>query len=359
MNRLPRLPRPLLLVATTLLAISASAVADDAARRLDIYWIDVEGGAATLIVTPAGESVLIDAGSPGGGEPGQPGRDAGRILKVARDVAGLKQIDSLVVTHFHLDHFGGVAELSRGIPVGTLYENPLEEVSEQERAQPALSDYLQASVKRRRTIEPGLEIPLAGKIGSAYPKLQFVGTRRKFVPLGPVRANQEACAGATRKADDPSDNAMSAVLLLRFGGFRFFAGGDITWNVEETLACPQDLVGSVDVYQSTHHGLDQSNNPVLLKTLEPSVVVFTNGARKGLGSVTVAAVRSLPSLKAVFQLHRGLAEAAANAEPGHIANAFEACAGAYIKLSVHPEGKSYVVTLPSTTLKKSFDVRKH
>ena len=355
MNRV-LLRSSLLLLSTSLIAVSASAGQAD--QRLDIYWIDVEGGAATLIVTPAGESVLIDAGSPGGGAPGQPGRDAGRILEVARNVAGLSQIDSLVVTHFHLDHFGGVAEVSRGIPVGTIYENPLDEVAPQERAQPALSDYVQAAAKRRRIIEAGLEIPLAGKMGSAYPKLRFVGTRRKFVPLGSTRANAEICAAATRKADDPSDNAMSAVLLLRFGAFRFFVGGDITWNVEETLACPQDLVGSVDVYQSTHHGLDQSNNPVLLKTLKPSVVVFTNGARKGLGSVTVAAVRALPSLKGVFQLHQGLAEEAANAEPAHIANASEACAGAYIKLSVDPEGKSYVVTLPSTKHKQSFDVRK-
>src|SRR5581483_10443698 len=83
-----------------LLSVSFSAAA--AERTLDIYWNDVEGGGATLIVTPAGESVLIDSGNPGE-------RDAGRIHKTASEVAGLKKIDHYITTHFHVDHFGGAA----------------------------------------------------------------------------------------------------------------------------------------------------------------------------------------------------------------------------------------------------------
>jgi competence protein ComEC len=353
-----RLSRVLLALGVVLCG-AAAGLAGSSDRKLDVYWIDVEGGAATLIVTPSGDSILVDAGNPGVDAAAKPGRDAARILWVAKDVAGLDRIDTLVVTHHHIDHFGGVAELAEVLPIGTIYENPLSELAPKERGQPALGPYEKAPVRRRRVIEPGADIPLPGRFGSVQPRLQFVGTRQQFVPVVSSKANAQICASATRKDDDPSDNAMSAVLTLRFGEFRMFLGGDITWNVEEKIACPEDLVGTVDVYQSTHHGFDNSNNPVLLRTLAPSVVVFTNGTHKGLGSGTVAAVRALPSLKAVFQLHKGLADGAMNTEPGRIANMFEACKGAYVKLAVDPEGKKYVVTLPSTGLKQSFDVRKH
>src|SRR5512134_2332642 len=97
-------------------------------KRLEVYWVDVEGGAATLIVTPAGESILVDAGFPGG-------RDAGRIHKLATEV-GLRKIDHLVVTHYHLDHFGGVSELCDLMPVGVLHERGLDSAPEKERSDP-------------------------------------------------------------------------------------------------------------------------------------------------------------------------------------------------------------------------------
>src|SRR5947209_18652656 len=83
-------------------------------RGLDVYFVDTEGGAATLIVTPAGESVLIDCGNPGK-------RDAERINKTARE-AGLTAIDKLLITHWHLDHYGGVAHLSELIPIRKFYD---------------------------------------------------------------------------------------------------------------------------------------------------------------------------------------------------------------------------------------------
>lgn len=135
-------------------------MAGETGRRLDVTWIDVEGGAATLIVTPAGESVLVDAG--------RPGQDAGRILKAIRE-AGLQRLDAVVVTHYHIDHFGGVAEIAKAIPIGTIYENPLAALSASERAQPELADYEQTPAQRRKVLEPGLEIPLTGKLGSSYP----------------------------------------------------------------------------------------------------------------------------------------------------------------------------------------------
>src|SRR5213076_1146781 len=111
------------IISFTLAAALGIAVAIQAGisdKTLDIYWIDSEGGGSTLIVTPAGESVLIDSGNPGG-------RDSKRIHHVAAEVAGLKKLDHLVTTHFHIDHFGGAAELSELIPVGEVFDNGVPE----------------------------------------------------------------------------------------------------------------------------------------------------------------------------------------------------------------------------------------
>src|SRR5262245_60307485 len=117
------------LAATLLFALALTTAGHtQAARPLEVYWVDVEGGGATLIVTPARESVLVDAGNPGG-------RDAGRIAKTAKELAHLERIDYLVVTHLHVDHFGGVAELAGLIPIGTLYENGIDSAPATERAQ--------------------------------------------------------------------------------------------------------------------------------------------------------------------------------------------------------------------------------
>src|SRR5262245_2754317 len=118
---------PALAIAWPLSAFAAP-IRSQSARGLEVYWIDVEGGAATLIVTPAGESVLVDAGNPGG-------RDPGRVAKTAKELAHLQRIDYLVVTHLHNDHFGGVAELASQIPIGTLYENGIDNAPDTERAQ--------------------------------------------------------------------------------------------------------------------------------------------------------------------------------------------------------------------------------
>src|SRR5262245_49322096 len=97
-----------------LLSFDQSYRADS--KSLAIYWVDVGGGAATLIVTPQGESLLIDSGE-------DLDRDASRIHYVASKIAGLKQIDHVVITHWHSDHFGGAYRLSRLMPLGKFHTN--------------------------------------------------------------------------------------------------------------------------------------------------------------------------------------------------------------------------------------------
>ena len=167
-------------MAAAVLALTASAAG---ARTLDVYWIDVEGGGATLIVTPAGESVLVDTGNPGG-------RDAGRIHQVATRTAGLTKLDHVVVTHLHRDHFGGLAELTGLMPVGTVWASPVEAAPVAERTQPEVAAYLAAKVGKRVTVQAGDEIPLAQAKGAAPVRLGFVSARQDLVTPPSYRPNE-------------------------------------------------------------------------------------------------------------------------------------------------------------------------
>jgi competence protein ComEC len=332
-------------VASLALLAPSSLCAGEADKRLDIYWVDVEGGAATLIVTPAGESVLIDTGNPGR-------RDPDRIVKMAAQ-AGLKQIDHLVITHYHVDHFGGAAALAQSIPVKTVYDNGLFEGI---RDKPN-KEYLEFPAGARKVLSPGDQVPL--KQTDAPLSLHCLCARQKTIapPSADLPAN-ECCSEAIGKPIDNSDNANSIVLLLSFGTFRFYDGGDLTWNVEKQLVCPGNLVGKVDVYQVTHHGLDASNNPVLLKTLAPTVAVMNNGVTKGCEPYTFTTLKGLPSLQALYQVHRNeRADSHHNTEAAYIANSEKDCAGNYIKLSVDPTGKTYTVAVPSTKHERTFQTK--
>ncbi len=327
--------------------LPASVWAANKDPRLEVYWIDVEGGAATLIVTPARESILVDAGNPGG-------RDAERIHKVATEVAGLKQIDYLVVTHYHVDHFGGVAELAQLMPVGVVYEHGLDSTPEKERSDPLLEAYRKAKVRRRVVVKPGDEILLAQSPLVPMVHFQFLASSQQVAAVQGAPPNAARCGEAREKEKDASDNANSLVMLLVQGPFRLLDTGDLTWNVEQQLVCPLDEVGKVDVFQASHHGLDLSNNPVLVRTIEPTVVVVDNGPRKGGQPGSIATFTSTPSVKGLYQLHRNVAEGARNTAPERIANAAESCSGSYIQLSVDPSARSYTVSVPSTRHRQSF-----
>lgn len=319
------------------------------AQPLRVFWIDVEGGGATLIVTPAGESVLVDAGNPGT-------RDSGRIVKTVKELAHLERIDTLVVTHYHGDHFGGVADVAAAVPIGTLYENGIDTAPETERAQATIPAYKNAKIGKRIVAHPGNVIPLKQAPGAAPLRLTIVSARQTF-GANAGKPNAANCAGATQKPVDTSDNANSIAMVLAQGPFRMFLGGDTTWNVEEKLVCPNDRVGPVDVMQSVHHGLDLSNNPVLVHTLQPHVVVFNNGVRKGFESNAVATISGTKSVEAVYQMHRSLREGAQNNAAERIANEEEQCKGEGIAMTVAPDGKSYEVSVPSTGHKHSYKTR--
>jgi beta-lactamase superfamily II metal-dependent hydrolase len=329
-------------------SVGGMKTASAAPKPFEVYFIDVEGGASTLMITPAGQSVLVDTGNPGT-------RDPGRIMTAAK-AAGISKIDFLVITHYHGDHFGGAAELAKMIPIGTLYDNADQNASTEKPS----AAYLAIKSEKRLMINPGDILPLAKSDGPEF-KIQCLAARKKFIDAPAGAKPNPFEADSKPKPADQTDNASSIVQLISFGDFRFFDAGDLTWNVEHDLVTPLNRVGTVDVYQVTHHGLALSNNPVLVKALEPTVAIMNNGVTKGCEPETFATLKSTPSIQAIWQLHKNLRPDGDvnNTSAQFIANMERECKGEYVKMSVSPDAKSYTVSIPSTGFSQTYQTKKH
>jgi competence protein ComEC len=335
----------LLLIAAPSFDSGLPALAQDKqeGKGLQIHWIDVEGGAATLIVTPEGESLLMDCGWPGK-------RDAERIAKTAK-AAGLSKIDHYVTSHWHKDHVGGVGDLAAAVPVGKFYDHGYTDDIKDFDAKDKEA-YLKASEGKRVVLKPGDTVPLKGASVKIFAAHAVVVGEEKNAPQ--TRACETHPVHPTMK-EDTSDNARSLGFVLEWKGFKFMDNGDLTWNVEHKLVCPKNLVGTVDVYQVTHHGLDISNHPALLAAVQPTVAVLNNGAKKGGIAATYHRLKGVSSIKDIFQLHRNVASTAAdNAPPELVANDDAECKGEGVRLTVDASGKSYTVEVPSKGTKRTY-----
>jgi competence protein ComEC len=264
-----------------------------AAQNLRIYSIDVEGGQATLVVTPAGESMLIDTGW------SRPeGRDADRIVAAAKE-AGVKQIDYLVITHFHVDHVGGVPALAERIPIRNFVDH-----GEFKEDDPSIKRLYEAYVDtaargKRIRVKPGDTLPLKGV------KVTVISSGGEVLraPLPAAGQPNRSCTTAEQQPVDTTENIQSVGTLLEYGSFKFLDMGDLTWNTELELVCPNNKIGMVDLLMVSHHGWNLSSSPQFIAALKARVAIMNNGTRKGGTPSAWQIVHDGPGLLDLWQVH--------------------------------------------------------
>ena len=270
---------------------------------LDIYIIDVEGGEATLFVAPSGESMLVDTGWPG-----FDGRDADRIAAVATE-AGVTQIDYLVVTHFHTDHMGGAKQLGDRLPILTFIDHGTT-VDQGARQRAAFETYSNLrSGSTHRVVRPGDPVPVAGM------DVRIIASDGSVLatPLSGAGGANRFCEGFTMHGEEvtsrygDAEDQRSVSAFVGFGRFRTIILGDLTWNKEHALMCPDNPIGMVDLYLVSHHGSDTSGSPALAHAIEPRVAVMNNGPRKGGAVQTFQILEATPSLEHLWQNHYSVA----------------------------------------------------
>jgi competence protein ComEC len=290
---------------------------------LRIDWIDVEGGAATLIVTPTGETILVDAGWAGD-------RDPNRIVTVLKNEVQAKQLDYMITTHYHADHVGGVPALAGLFPITRFVDHG-------DTVEPGanFNNYLTVANAARTIVKPG------DKLTFGDVELTFVTAAGQVVdPPLPGAIPNPHCAGATMKSEvGGAENPMSTGFVLRFGTFDFVDLGDLTWNVEQRLMCPTNRIGPIDLYQVNHHGMDLSSSPQLVHGFAPIVAVMNNGAMKGGAPSAFDILRASPGILDLWALHRVTAnDAQHNAEEALTANIATPDAAHGIKAVVRSDG---------------------
>ena len=322
----------------------SAAVAGAESKSLQIFFVDVEGGQATLIVTPSGQSMLIDTGWPG-----FDGRDTGRIVSAAK-AAGVDRIDYVLITHFHRDHVGGVTQLASQIKIGTFVDHgPNMEDAADPREDYAAYEKV-AGHSKRLTVKPGDQIPMKD---ITVQVLTAAGEHISAALPGAGQPNP-ICASEPEAAVDSTENAGSLGTLITYGKFRSIDLGDLTKKKERELVCPNNLIGTVDLYLTTHHGLNQSNAKVIVDALHPRVSIMNNGAHKGGSPDAWETIRNSPRLHDLWQVHYAMdSDKAHNVAETFIANVDEKCEGKHIKVTAEPNG-TFTVVNSRNNFKKTY-----
>src|SRR5262245_22308427 len=266
-----------------------------ASKTLDIYVVDVEGGNATLFVTPSGESLLIDTGNGGPAA----ARDAARIMAAMKD-AGVQQLDHLITTHWHGDHFGGMAELASKVTIKEFIDHGGNVQPAQAADDFLKTTYPQLYAKAKHTVaKPGDKIPISGL---DWRIVASAGEHTTAAVPGGGKANPY-CSTFKPQEVDKSENAQSVGSHVTFGKFRVLHLGDLTWNKEFDLMCPQNRLGTVDLWIVSHHGQAISNSEVLAHAIQPRVAIMNNGTRKGGQPEAMKIIHSVPGLEDLWQIH--------------------------------------------------------
>jgi len=342
-----------------LLVVAPADAAPENAKKLQIYFVDVEGGQATLFVTPEGKSLLIDTGWPG-----NDGRDADRIVSAAK-MAGIAMIDYVLITHFHDDHVGGAPQLAARISVGTFIDHGENRETSSAGVQNVWQAYqkLLATGKYKHiSAKPGGVLPLQG-VDARVVSSDGALIDRALPGAGGVNST---CAASETPSADHTENARSLGTLFTFGKLRILDLGDLTSDKERELMCPQNKLGKIDIFVVSHHGSTTSNSPVLLNGIAPRVAIMDNSATKGGAPSSWQTIKKAPGLEDLWQLHLiqersllvRLHTAFSNdsgpvhnvAEP-FIANLSGTDAGNYLKLTAWPDGNFEIFNARTQTTK--------
>ena len=301
-----------------------------ASNDLTAYFIDAEGGQSTLFVTPSGQSVLIDTGWLGFND-----RDADRIAKVAKE-AGVKQIDYLVITHFHMDHVGGVPALAARLPIKNFVDHG-ESVEHSADARKLFDAYVKEREKGNHIIaKPGEKLPIKGVDWT----IVSAGGKVISTPLPGAGKQNPDCASFKKRNNRDDENFESTGSFIQFGNFKTIDLGDLLWDKEEDLMCPVTKIPDVDVYIVSHHGMNMSGSAALVHALHPKVAIMDNGARKGGTAEAWDVIHSSPGIQDIWQSHFAVAGGTEHNSPENvIANMEEKPdEGFVIKLVAHKNG---------------------
>ena len=321
---------PFTVLLTAPLMVTPAAAKDGA---LQMVSIDVEGGGGTLFVTPDGKSLLIDTGNPEKSRATGDHPSSERIAAAAAAL-GVKKIDYLITTHYHVDHIGGLEGLLARMPIGTFIDHG-------------------ENRETTASTQPGspqidLKNPPPNSTAAGYNKyLQLVGSHKHIVakagdvfhiggltvtvvmadakpiskPLPGAGEENPSCAGMESMANNGGEeNARSTASVISWGKVKIAAFGDLTWDREKDLFCPTDKVGKVDIYLATHHSTALSGSPAAVNALAPIVAIAGNGARKGADPARMKTIQNSPRIQGLWQLHASTATPEANVDPQMIAN---------------------------------------
>jgi competence protein ComEC len=316
------------------LALRTTWTAKAADRNaLQIYFVDVEGGQATLFVTPSGQSLLIDTGWPG-----NEGRDADRIVKAAK-TAGVSKLDFVLVTHFHTDHVGGVPQLAERILIGTFLDHgENRETADGPTVQgwEAYQKLLASGKYKRMVLKPGDSLPLQD-LQATVVSSDGALIANPLPLAGQPNAN---CSSAEHYPADQTENARSLGIEINFGKLRILDLGDLPRDKEIELMCPTNKIGTVDIYIVSHHGWSQSGTPALVDAIAPRVAIMDNGAKKGGSPSSWDVLEKAPGLEDLWQLHYSEEGGPAhNVSASFIANPDGPDAANYLKLTAWPDGR--------------------
>jgi beta-lactamase superfamily II metal-dependent hydrolase len=300
----------ILALALCLMPLATLMAQTGTGKTLDIYFIDTEGGQATLYVSPSGQTLLVDTGNAGE-------RDLNRILDVL-NLAGVKQIDHMWLTHYHGDHYGSMPELAKRIPIKHFYDHGPSIEGERPNVAAFQKIYAELYAKTPRiVVKPGDKIAFTGTDMITVMSDSNPLTSPIAKAPGAGRPNP-ACANHKERDEskvDP-DNHQSAGFVMAYGRFRTINLGDLTWSREFKLMCPTNQIGTIDLYLTTHHGLDQSGARVAVHALQPRVAIMNNGTRKGGAVQTYQTLEASPGFEDMWQLHWSYAGGIEHNAPG-------------------------------------------